>query len=162
MAENLLSFYRVVKARRAGKSIPMNPGVVGAAPYISSEFVTFLSSGCSLRPESSQEHLPTSIAGVLRLRAMKHLLGDRSARRFAQDDGLVGVLKAFWLGVPKAREIKKVTTSQDDGLVGVLKNTCFWMKGVPRLQRSGSWGLISQPSRAGLTFGSRPSGPRRG
>ncbi|MEA2540589.1 MAG: hypothetical protein QOH35_1955, partial [Acidobacteriaceae bacterium] len=47
----------------------------------------------------------------------------------------MGVLKAFWLGVPKAREIKKVTTSQDDGLVGVLKNTCFWMKGVPRLQR---------------------------
>jgi hypothetical protein len=26
----------------------------------------------------------------------------------------VGVLKAFWLGVPKAREIKKVTTSRDD------------------------------------------------
>jgi hypothetical protein len=32
-------------------------------------------------------------------------------------------------------------------------------RGVPRLQRSGSWGLISQPSRAGLTFGGRPSGP---
>src|SRR5258708_3080898 len=39
---------------------------------------------CSLRPESSQEHLPTSIAGVLRLRAVNPLLGDRSVRRFAQ------------------------------------------------------------------------------
>jgi hypothetical protein len=38
----------------------------------------------------------------------------------------VGVLKAFWLGVPKAREIKKVTTSQDDDFVGGLKkNTGF-------------------------------------
>jgi hypothetical protein len=40
-------------------------------------------------------------------------------RRFAQDDGLVGVLKNILAGVPKTREIKKVTTSQDDGFVGV-------------------------------------------
>jgi hypothetical protein len=45
---------------------------------------------CSLRPESSQEQLPTSIAGVLRLRAMKPSDCDRAAKRFAQDDGFVG------------------------------------------------------------------------
>jgi hypothetical protein len=28
--------------------------------------------------------------------------------------------KTFWWGVPKAREIKKVTSSQDDDFVGVL------------------------------------------
>jgi hypothetical protein len=49
------------------------------------------------RPESSQEHLPTSIAGVLRLRAMKPSVCDRSAKRFAQDDGFVGGLKYSWL-----------------------------------------------------------------
>src|ERR1700760_2317109 len=42
---------------------------------------------CRSRPESSQEHLPTSIAGVLRLRGINPSLCDRSARRFAQDDG---------------------------------------------------------------------------
>jgi hypothetical protein len=42
----------------------------------------------SLRPESSGEHLPTSIAGVLRLRAIRPSVGERSAERFAQDDGL--------------------------------------------------------------------------
>ena len=45
-----------------------------------------------LRPESSQEHLPTRIAGVLRLRAIKPSIYDRSAKRFAQDDGFVGSL----------------------------------------------------------------------
>src|SRR6202042_2495778 len=39
--------------------------------------------------ESSEEHLPTSIAGVLRLRALKPSVCDRSANRFAQDDGFV-------------------------------------------------------------------------
>jgi hypothetical protein len=39
---------------------------------------------CSLRPESSQEHLPTSIAEVLRLRAIKPSVCDRYAKRFAQ------------------------------------------------------------------------------
>ncbi len=37
----------------------------------------------SLWPESSEEHLPASIAGVLRLRAINPLLCDRSAGRFA-------------------------------------------------------------------------------
>jgi hypothetical protein len=35
----------------------------------------------------------TGILEVLRLRAIHPLLGDGSARRFAQDDGLVGGLK---------------------------------------------------------------------
>jgi hypothetical protein len=48
---------------------------------------------CSSRPGSSQEHLPTSIAGVLRLRALKPSVSDRFAKRFAQDDVLGGCLK---------------------------------------------------------------------
>src|ERR1700733_1495195 len=41
-------------------------------------------------PEGPEEHRPTSILGVLRLRARDPLLSDRSARRFAQDDDSVG------------------------------------------------------------------------
>jgi hypothetical protein len=48
----------------------------------------------------------TSIVGVLRLRAIHPLLGDRFARRFAQDDGLVGGLKTFRLSGPK-QKLKK-------------------------------------------------------
>jgi hypothetical protein len=62
---------------------------------------------CSLRPESSQEHLPTSIAGVLRLRAIKRSVCDRSAKRFAQDDGFVGGLKCSWLDMQKTRKDRK-------------------------------------------------------
>jgi hypothetical protein len=68
------------------------------------------------RPESSQEHLPTNIAGVLRLRAIKLSVYDRAAKRFAQDDGFVGGLKCNWLNI-----VEKVTGSQDDVLLGVLK-----------------------------------------
>jgi hypothetical protein len=39
--------------------------------------------------ESPKEHLLTSIAEVLRLRAIKPIVCDRSAKRFAQDDGFV-------------------------------------------------------------------------
>jgi hypothetical protein len=53
---------------------------------------------CSLRLESSQEHLPTSIAGVLRLRAIKSSVCDRSAKRFAQDDGFVKGLEIQLVG----------------------------------------------------------------
>jgi hypothetical protein len=65
-------------------------------PLRFSATVTF----CSLRPESSQEHLPASIAGVLRLRAIKLSVYERSAKRFPptarrgrQDDGFVARLK---------------------------------------------------------------------
>jgi hypothetical protein len=62
---------------------------------------------CSLRPESSQEHLQTSIAGVLRLRAIKLSVCDRSAKRFAQDDGFVGGLEYNWLNIQKTRKDRK-------------------------------------------------------
>jgi hypothetical protein len=52
--------------------------------------VTFLISFRFWWPEGCDEHLPIIILGVLRLRARNPLLRDRSARRFAQDDGSVG------------------------------------------------------------------------
>jgi hypothetical protein len=69
---------------------------------------TFIFS-CSSRPESCQEHLLTSIAEVLRLRALKLSVCDRSAQRFAQDDGFVGGLKYKWW-----ISIEKVTGSPND------------------------------------------------
>jgi hypothetical protein len=62
---------------------------------------------CSFWPESSQEHLPTSIAGVLRLRAINPPVFDRSARRFAQDDGFVGSLEYSWLDMQENEKIEK-------------------------------------------------------
>ena len=44
---------------------------------------------CSLRPEIPRAS-SKSIAEVLRLRATKPAVCDRSAKRFAQDDGFVG------------------------------------------------------------------------
>src|SRR5580693_9136033 len=66
--------------------------------YASVGACDFFDLACSLWLESWEEHLPTSIAGVpsagsghaLRLRAISRPLCDRSARRFAQDDGFVG------------------------------------------------------------------------
>jgi hypothetical protein len=60
-----------------------------------------------LWPESFEEHLPTSIAGVLRLRAMSPLFCDRAAKRFAQDDGFVGGLKYSWLDAENMKRLKK-------------------------------------------------------
>src|SRR5580704_4287916 len=66
-----------------GKSCEVgNPCTLGACD--------FFDLACSLWLESSEEDLPTSIAGVLRLRAISRPLCDRSAWRFAQDDGFVG------------------------------------------------------------------------
>jgi hypothetical protein len=44
------------------------------------------------------------ITGVLRLRAIKPSVCDRSAKRFAQDDGFVGGLKYSWLDMQKTRK----------------------------------------------------------
>jgi hypothetical protein len=55
-----------------------------------------------------------STVEVLRLRAISPLLNDRSAMRFVQDDGPVGVLKNLLLGCAN----KKVTTSRDDKVEG--------------------------------------------
>jgi hypothetical protein len=57
----------LVKAAHAGVGKGRVTGNPGA---LRSEAVTFLIPG-SLGPESSEEHLPTSIAEVLRLRAIK-------------------------------------------------------------------------------------------
>jgi hypothetical protein len=56
------------------------------------------------RSGSSQEHLPTSIAGVLRLRAIKTSACDKSAKRFAQMTALLGGLKYSWLDMQKTRK----------------------------------------------------------
>jgi hypothetical protein len=64
-----------------------------ADPSASLGACDFFNFPCSLWLESCEEHLPTSIAGVLRLRAIDPPLCDRSARRFAQDDGFVEGLK---------------------------------------------------------------------
>src|ERR1700689_4336645 len=72
-----------------------------------SEAVTFLVSFGFWWLESCEEHRLTSIVGVLRLRAINPLLSDRSARRFAQDDGLVGVLKQQSVGRDKNAENQK-------------------------------------------------------
>jgi hypothetical protein len=86
----ILFAYRIPRfqERSAGLQIPPRHAGTGRLP---SESVTFFIFRCSLRPESSQEHLPTSIAGVLRLRAVKPSVCDRYAKRFAQDDGLSGL-----------------------------------------------------------------------
>jgi hypothetical protein len=54
--------------------------------------------------------LPTSIAGVLRLRAIKLSVYDRSAKRFAQDDGFVGGLERQLVGY--AENTKRSKKSQ--------------------------------------------------
>jgi hypothetical protein len=80
----------------------------------------------SLRSESSQEHLPRSIAGVpsagsgqaLRLRARKLSVCDRYAKRFAQDDGFVGGLQYNWLDMqktPKDRGFRDEITPRNSG-----------------------------------------------
>src|SRR5579863_68154 len=60
----------------------------------------------SLWLESWEEHLLTSIAEVLRLRAISRPLCDRSARRFAQDDGFAGV-KSIRLATQKTGKDRK-------------------------------------------------------
>jgi hypothetical protein len=63
-----------------------------------------------------------SIVGVLRLRAIKPLFCERSAKRFAQDDGFVAELEIQLVGYA-GKKVKKVTGSQDDDLVWVLKTS---------------------------------------
>jgi hypothetical protein len=61
----------------------------------------------SLRPESSQEHLQGSVAGVLRLRTIKPFVRNRSAKRFAQDDESVDELEIVqysWLDMQEAQK----------------------------------------------------------
>jgi hypothetical protein len=62
-----------------------------------------------------------STAGVLRLRAKSAVSRDKSVRRSAQDDGVVGGLEIRLVGCRKHEKIEKVTGSQDDVFVGILK-----------------------------------------
>jgi hypothetical protein len=57
--------------------------------------------------KSFEEHLPIIIAGVLRLRAIRRPLCDRSARRFAQDDGFVGGEKLSVSCIENTKDQKK-------------------------------------------------------
>ena len=58
-------------------------------------------------PENPEAHVPTSILGVLRLRAINPLLSDRSARRFAQDDGFVVSFEKIVVGCVRMQGSKK-------------------------------------------------------
>src|ERR1700744_6296786 len=71
-----------------------------------------------LWPESCEEHLPISIAGVLRLRAASPVLNDRSARRFAQDDDSVVGIKNIGSSAKNTKRSKK---SQALGMTILLK-----------------------------------------
>ena len=102
---------RVHKARKT-MFLMISPPPASINVLLRSELVTFLISFRFWWPESSKEHRRTSILGVLRLRAKNPLLSDRSARRFAQDDGVVGVLKNLPVECAKNSKIKKVTTPQ--------------------------------------------------
>ena len=88
------------------------PGQAGQVGFARGLWLFYLP--CSLRPESSQEHLPTSIAGVLRLRAIKPSVCDRSAKRFAQDDDFVWGLAKQLVGYAETRKIEKVTGSLNE------------------------------------------------
>ena len=71
------------------------------APVGGCDFFNFL------WPESCEEHLPISIAGVLRLRAVSPVLSDRSARRFAQDDDSVVGIKNIGSSAKNTKRSKK-------------------------------------------------------
>ena len=72
--------------------------------------MTFLSSGVVCGRKAPKSLLPTSIAGVLRLRAIKPSVRDISAKRFAQDDGFVGGLEIQLVGY--AENTKRSKKSQ--------------------------------------------------
>ena len=84
---------------------------LGYAPLRGCDFLSFLAVCGRKAPKSI---LPTSIAGGLRLRAINHLLFDRSARRFAQDDAFSEGTEKHLVGCKKREKIEKVTGSQDD------------------------------------------------
>jgi len=71
--------------------------------------------------ESSQEHLPTSIAEVLRLRAIKPSVCNRAAKRFAQDDDFVGALKK---NIPKIG--RKLTRLKPSPSPSVFRSPFSW------------------------------------
>jgi hypothetical protein len=81
-----------------------------------SESVTFLSSVvvCGRKAPKSicqqaSPGFPRLRSGqALRLRAIKPSVCNRSAKRFAQDDGFVGGFKSSWLDMQKTRKDRKI------------------------------------------------------
>jgi hypothetical protein len=77
-SERLISYERTVgfsdKRSSPGKENRSKGKKQQVPPLRFARSCDFFIFRCSLRPESSQEHLPGSIAGVLRLRAMKPFL----------------------------------------------------------------------------------------
>jgi hypothetical protein len=147
------------------------PRSIGKA--LRSEAVTFLISSW---PESCEEHVPISIAGVLRLRAVSPVLSDPSARRFAQDDDSVVGIKNIGSSAKNTKRSKKCTSSptagrgrQDDDSVGELteRRSLRGSRGtqqVPRLPPDFLSGLVESVNlvRLSLEQRSRKSGVRSG
>src|ERR1700742_1143698 len=71
--------------------------------------------------ESCEAHLPISIAGVLRLRAVSPVLSDRSARRFAQDDDSVVGIKNIGSSAKNTKRSKKSQALRMTNLWGSQK-----------------------------------------
>jgi hypothetical protein len=120
---------------RTGSSTPRHTALCYATDLRSASLraCDFFDLACSLWLESWEEHLPTSIAGVLRLRAISRPLCDRCARRFAQDDGFVGGEKH---PVSYAENTKRSKKSQ---ALGMTKGRVA--AGTPSIARVNLWRL---------------------
>jgi hypothetical protein len=144
----------LVADRVAGDSIGL--GLSGTAgPSASLGGCDFFDFFQVLRPESSEEHRPTTILGVLRLRARNPLLSGRSARRFAQDDGLAWSLKNLLVGCRGGEKERRSLgfAANDTGASGPRFST------APTALSSYSE-LSPSPSGLGSRLGGRPFGPR--
>ena len=64
-----------------------------------------------------------SSAGVLRLRAIKPSVCDRSAKRFAQDDGFVRSLKYSWLDMQKTQKRSKKSQAPSEAEGSAVSRT---------------------------------------
>src|ERR1700760_3905472 len=78
----------------------------------------FFISGAVCGRKAPKSILPTGIAGVLRLRATKPSVCDRSAMRFAQDDGFVWGLAMQLVGYAGARKDLKCRSLSAERLTG--------------------------------------------
>ena len=102
-----------------GSSTPRHQGLGHAIDLLRAPLrvCDFFISRCRLRPESSQEHLPGSIAGVLRLRAINPLFSIDLRSASLRMTTLLGGLQYSWLDSKKHEGSK---TSQ------ALRMTISW------------------------------------
>jgi hypothetical protein len=98
--------------RNISRTGPLNCRSLHYAPPVGAR--DFFNLAYSLWLKNLEEHLITVIAGVLRLRATSRPLYDKSARRFAQDDGFVGGEKLTVSCAENTKKIDKVAGSRDD------------------------------------------------